>query len=208
VHRLLRIADVKNGVFLGMSEVLAPLAPEANELRWNILDVGDVIADEDADLDVLDNERRVLDSPTGRELSFAELSSFAASTMQVIDGLFVACVYDRRLPRRSDDDLAILSDADLVVAAFDSTFWLVSAADPVLKRVEHSFRVVTEEDPASTPLRIAEMSATPTGKWLARRRLPADGTPQRDYCPVRSARARDARVPLRACARDADKGRS
>lgn len=73
--------------------------------------------------------------------------------MQVIDGLFVACVDDARLPRRSDDDLAILRAADLVVAAFDSTFWLVSATDPVLKRVEHSFGVVTEEDPASTPLR-------------------------------------------------------
>jgi hypothetical protein len=107
MNRLLRIADVEDGVLITMPDVLAPLAPEANELRWGILDLADVIADESTDLDVLDLERQVLDSPTGRGLSFAELSDFAASTVQVIDGLFVACVDDAQLPRRSDDDVAL-----------------------------------------------------------------------------------------------------
>jgi hypothetical protein len=142
-----------NGVFPRMPKVLAPVAPEANELQWSIVDLGDVIADETTDLDVLATERRVFDSPTGRRLSFAELSDFAACTIQVIDGLFVACTTGAQLPDRSDEDLAILTSADFVVTAFDSMFWLVGASDEVLARVERTFRDVTEEDPASTPLR-------------------------------------------------------
>ena len=153
MKRLLRIADVEHGVFVRMPDVLAPLAPEANDLQWSILDLGDVIADDTTDLDVVAMEQQVFDSLTGRKLSFADLSGFAASTIQVIDGLFVACASGAPLPVRSDDDLASLTGSDVVVAAFDSTFWLVSASNDVLARVERSFRDVTEEHPASAPLR-------------------------------------------------------
>jgi hypothetical protein len=40
-----------------------------------------------------------------------------------------------------------------VVAAVDSSFWLVSGPDRVLDHLKTVFRDVTEQEPSSTPLR-------------------------------------------------------
>ena len=68
-------------------------------------------------------EPRVLESPRGWLLTFAELTSFAAAVRQVIDGVFVGCESSTRLPTRSDDDLTISSQSDILVAAVDSSFY-------------------------------------------------------------------------------------
>lgn len=152
MNRLLQIADIVDGAFLQMPEVVAALSPEAHALQWSILDLGDVIANERWDLDLPFVKQRVLDSPKGFELSFQDLTAFAARVRQVIDGLFVGCERSSRLPRRDDDDPTILQNTDMLVAALDSTFWLVSAPDNVLARYETRFDRVTEANPASIPL--------------------------------------------------------
>jgi hypothetical protein len=152
MNRVLRIADITDGVFPFMPPVLAPLAPEAHALHWSILDLGDVTSDQRWDLNLPFVEQQALGSATGFKLSFEDLTAFAARVHQVIDGLFVGCERPSQLPRRSDNDLTILRKADMLVAAFDSTFWLVSASDDVLDRYPTRFRQVTEEDPASIRL--------------------------------------------------------
>jgi hypothetical protein len=106
----------------------------------------EVTAEERWDLNLPLIERGVLDSPIGFELSFEELSAFASRIAQVIDGLFVGYVHPRRNSRRSDDDATILENAEMLVAAVDSSFWLVSAPAPVAERFEHRFQKVSEAD--------------------------------------------------------------
>jgi hypothetical protein len=153
MSHLLCVADLTDGHFLTMPEMLASLSPEADGLCWSILDLGDVFTKDDSGLDVLDIERRVFASRRGLEMSFAQLSKFALGTLQVVDGLFVACDDREQLPAREESDSTIMDKADIVLAAFDSTFWLVSAADTIIERVMTRFGVVTEKDPTSTPLR-------------------------------------------------------
>jgi hypothetical protein len=153
MRRLLRVADLHNGVTLTMAEVLAPLSPDADELAWSILDLGEVVPQDDSDLDLGDVEERVFASPTGLQLTFGELTDFAARILQVIDGLFVACTDAASLPRRHDTDPVIAERADFVVAAVDSSFWLVGGPDAVLDRINERFRLVTEHDPETFALR-------------------------------------------------------
>jgi hypothetical protein len=116
VNRLVQVADIVDGVFARMPEVLAPLSPDAHALHWNVLDLGDVVADERWDLNMPFIEAAVRSSPTGMPLSFEELEGLAARTHQVIDGLFVGCEWSNRAPRRSDSDARILELADMLVA--------------------------------------------------------------------------------------------
>lgn len=153
MKRVLRIDDVKDHVFLTMPEVVAGLPPEASSLQWHILDLGGVVADDDSVLNVLELEERVLASPTGLPMSFTELSDFARESRQVIDGLFVATVPGNEPPRRTDADATIIGLSEVVVAAWDSTFWLVVAPDSWRDHIARAFYDVHEEDPGSTPLR-------------------------------------------------------
>ncbi len=153
MKRVLRIDDVKDHVFLTMPEVLAGLPAAASSLQWHILDLGDVVATDDSWLDVLELEERVLASPTGLPMSFTELSDFAGATRQVIDGLFVATLPGSPPPRRADADATILDGSEAVLAAFDNTFWLVSAPASWREHIARSFKDVEEEEPGATPLR-------------------------------------------------------
>ena len=149
----MRIADLKDNVFLTMPDVLVALPVEASSLQWRILDLGDVVAEDDSGLNLLELEERVFASPTGLPLTFDELSEFAQSTRQVIDGLFVATVPGNDPPRRTDADATILAQSAVVVAAWDSTFWMVSVPDTWLDQIKHAFDDVHEEDIGTTPLR-------------------------------------------------------
>jgi hypothetical protein len=148
MRRLVRIGDTVDRVFLYMPTILPPLMPDAAGLRWSILDLGEAYLDKGRwklDRDELDD--RIYGSSTGFELSFAELSAFAEACDQVIDGLFVGCASSAQFPARSDDDAAILEAADMLVAAFDSSFWLVSADTAVVSRVEDAFHDVSDATP-------------------------------------------------------------
>jgi hypothetical protein len=142
---MLRVSDTVDGIFLHMPEILAPLSPDAHALQWRMLALGDVTFQEGWDFNLPFIERTLVESENGLELSFSELEQFAGRITQVIDGLFVAA--DISPPRATDSDDAILSRADMTVAAVDSSYWLVSARGDVLTRVERSFSRVTEEDP-------------------------------------------------------------
>lgn len=153
VNRIIRIADLHDRVFLRMPEVLASLPPEASTLRWHILDLGDVLANDGSDLNVPEIEERVLASQTRLALSFEELTDFAQSARQVIDGLFVATSPGARPPRRELPDADIVDQSVAVVAAWDSSFWLVSGPNSWLSRIAATFDHVHEEAIGATPLR-------------------------------------------------------
>lgn len=136
-----------------MAELFAALGDDTGDLCWSILDLGDVIAHDSSGLDIEELEERVSAYPTGLHVSLAELRGLAAETLQVIDALFVASADAETLPSRHDTDHQILRRADLVVAAFDSSFWLISGPEAVLDGIVAAFRDVDEVDAASTPLR-------------------------------------------------------
>ena len=152
MKRVLQIEDTSHHVFLHVAEVLAQLEPEARALHWSVLDLGEAFAPEGSDLDVLAIERRVEESPTGLHLSYDELARLAARLQQVVDGLFVGCADAGDVPARHDADAVIIERAVMVVAAIDSTFWLVSAPDAVLARIHARFERVTEQDASAVAL--------------------------------------------------------
>lgn len=78
MHRLVKVADIVNGGFLQMSEILGELTPEAYALQWSVLDLGEVVAEERWDLNLSFIESSVARSPTGMLFSFDELASFAS----------------------------------------------------------------------------------------------------------------------------------
>ena len=153
MNRVLLIADLKRGVFLTMPEVLAALPAESASFDWHILDLGDVVAHDDSELNVLKLEERVFSSPRGLPMSFTELEEFAGSTRQVIDGLFVATERAAPPPLRTDDDATVLRNSEAVVAAVDSTFWLVAAPDSWLDRLAGRFDDVHWKRPGEIALR-------------------------------------------------------
>ncbi len=144
---MLRISDRE-----GLAELLAPLAPEARKLHWSVLDLGEVMPGAGRDLPDPWREPRVDRSPTGWQLTFEELTAFAGWVGQVIDGVFVACDTSANLPSRTDTDHAILEQADMLVAAIDSSFWLLSAPETVLARAEQTFQHVSEVEPSTVSL--------------------------------------------------------
>jgi hypothetical protein len=124
MNRLLQIADAVDNVFLSMAQMLAPLSPEAHELQWRILDLGEVVPHEATEPSGPEPEPFV-DGVRNHLLTFKQLSSYADSLRQVIDGLFAGCESSSRLPSYRNADLAILEQSDMMLAAFDSTFWRV-----------------------------------------------------------------------------------
>jgi hypothetical protein len=147
MSRVLRVNDR-----LKLPEVLGLLTPEALSLQWSVLDLGEVVPGVGWDMRVPYREPRVLESSRGWALTFAELLAFGAWASQVIDGVFVASVSSERLPSRSDDDVEVIAQADMVVAAVDSSFWYVSASDEVIARAACAFHEWTEVEPAGVRL--------------------------------------------------------
>src|ERR671914_2831174 len=90
MSRIVRINEVRDHVFLHVREVLGALQPEARELEWTILALGDTVAAEEPNrLDVLALEDQVQGSDTGLRMTFDELLRLAERFAQVVDGLFV-----------------------------------------------------------------------------------------------------------------------
>ena len=145
MSRIVRINEVRDHVFLHVREVLGALQPEARELEWTILALGDTVAAEEPNrLDVLALEDQVQGSDTGLRMTFDELLRLAERFAQVIDALVVGCADASDFPRRQDDDAAILKAATITVAAFDSTFWLVSGPERVVARIRRVFDQVAD----------------------------------------------------------------
>jgi hypothetical protein len=141
VNRLVKVAELIDGRRAGMTHVVDALSPDAHTLQWSILDLGEVIYEERWDLNMPVIEEAVAASSEGMQLSFDDLMMFGDRVQQVIDGLFVGCRRPER-PRRDQSDEEILARSDMLVAAVDSTFWLVAAPDEVLARYEPGFKGV------------------------------------------------------------------
>jgi hypothetical protein len=139
MSRVLRVYDR-----LTLPEVLDLLTPEALSLQWSVLDLGEVVPGEGWDMRVPYREPRVLESSRGWLLTFAELVAFGEWAVQVIDGVFVACVSSEHLPSRSDDDAQVIEQTDMVVAAVDSSFWYVSASDEIIDRAARALKEWSE----------------------------------------------------------------
>ncbi len=161
MNRVLQVHDR-----VSLPEVIEALLPEARDLSWSVLDLNEVVPAKGWDLRIPFREPRVAESPTGWQLSLDELVAFGEWARQIIDGLFVACTSAERFPVRSDSDATILERADMLVAAIDSTFWLVSASDEVLARVERTFDDAREVDPAAIRLSIWPRDYGPEGPRL------------------------------------------
>jgi hypothetical protein len=144
--RALEIRDTRNRVFLHMSEVLGAVEPEARGMHWTILDLGEAFAPDGSDYDVLAVDRQVRASQAGLQLTFDELVDFAGRLQQVIDGLFIGCRDAVKFPRRDDPDSVIVDRSDMVLAALDSTLWVVAASDETLDRIAKRFERVSERD--------------------------------------------------------------
>jgi len=153
VNRVLQVHDR-----VSLPEVIEALLPEARDLSWSVLDLNEVVPAKGWDLRIPFREPRVAESPTGWQLSLDELVAFGEWARQIIDGLFVACTSAERFPVRSDSDATILERADMLVAAIDSTFWLV--------RVERTFVDAREVDPAAIRLSIWPRDYGPEGPRL------------------------------------------
>ena len=152
MKRVIEVSDTRDGVFLPMGHMLSVLEPEATELQRTILDLGFAFAPEGSDLDVLAIERKVGQSPTGLHLTFRELQRLAADLQQVVDGLFVGCAVADEFPSRADTDSVIVERAGIALAAFDSSFWLVSGPNELLDRLRARFRRVAEVAPSEVKL--------------------------------------------------------
>jgi hypothetical protein len=149
---VVRIADTTGGVFLHPTDVFAALGPEAHELDWAILDLPEAFAPDGSDLDLLSIERQVEESPNGLHLTFAELQRFATALQQVIDGLFVGNRPGHGFPSRDQSDAALIAEAEVMVAAVDSSFWLVSGPSKMLDRIRARFADVADVDPSEVTL--------------------------------------------------------
>jgi hypothetical protein len=85
-------------------------------------------------------------------MRFGELQRLAARLQQVVDGLFVACVRSDEFPSRADSDAVIIERAQIVLAAFDSSYWLVNGPDPMLDRLLAGFDRAAEMAPTEVKL--------------------------------------------------------
>lgn len=62
---------------IDLADILPVLAPESEAVRWCILDIGEVVHPTEP-YDEWSSHKAVVESPTGLELSLAELTAFAA----------------------------------------------------------------------------------------------------------------------------------
>jgi hypothetical protein len=114
--------EIRGGTAADLGGLLAGVRG-ADELRWSVMEFWGVGHDEHFDLSLM--ERKAAGSPTGAELTPAELRAFAARLFQLIDGIVVG--YRGDGPTRSDADLR--TSCAVVIEVVDSSFWRVWAKD-------------------------------------------------------------------------------
>jgi hypothetical protein len=151
-HPVIRVADTHGGVFLHPTAVLEVLAPEAAGLHRTILDLREAFAPEGSDFDVLAVADKVEQSAAGLHVTYDELLTMSARLQQVIDALFIGCSDPHAFPSRADPDDVVLARAEVVLAAVDSSFWIVSASAGVLDRFRDRFEEVIDEDSSRVSL--------------------------------------------------------
>jgi hypothetical protein len=138
--RTVRIPAAESGTAIPDPDVVFDaLLPEAATLVWAISDADWVTAKEASPLDVDRLQEDVAAEPGGLVLGWVELRGLLDNVLQVIDGTFVACRNHESIPLRSAVHEELVGKAEIVVTAFDSSYWLVTAPDPVVTRLIDRF---------------------------------------------------------------------
>lgn len=127
-----------NGTCVQLEDLLAKVP--ANKWIWSILEF-DGVGQMPADESVLAFENRVREQPLGVVMTWSEISSFAQALEYTIDCLVVSVVDIERLEvnKLLVDDF---EQCEVAIRAFDSTLWILAAADQeLLDEMEKAARI-------------------------------------------------------------------
>jgi hypothetical protein len=72
-------------------------------------------------------------------MEWPELRALLNDVLQVIDGTFVASRDQDSIPTRAAVHEELVGRSEMVVTALDSSYWLVTAPDPVVNRLMDRF---------------------------------------------------------------------
>lgn len=127
--------------------ILAPLLPEASDLRWSIRTLPWAVGPGAGTL-----EAQAERTPAGVAVTFEELQSPAGTLDQAIDGLFVGLAEDApAIPDNASSETESRM-ATTLVAAFDSSSWIMGAPDTLLHRFRAGFADVRPRAHGEAPL--------------------------------------------------------
>lgn len=134
------IDDAVEGVLtVSLVDLVATLDPWGSRCRWHILHLW-ATGRLEGDRSILEFEKSISSSRSGLEVSWDELVGLAGRFDQVIDAVFVGDESPRPVCRTADD-LVLYRKHDLVIEAFDSTYWrVVSRWREPLDAVEKTYR--------------------------------------------------------------------
>jgi hypothetical protein len=137
----LRIPPAPGSQFIAApEEIFRPLWATAGGFTWVLWGETQMTARPESDLNVLELERRVESSPHGVAMAWPSVSELLSQLVQVIDGTFIGSRDPAAVPRYPETPLEVVHrDEELVVTAFDSSWWWVSAEAEVTARVKAAF---------------------------------------------------------------------
>ena len=141
--------DERSVLAFDLNDVLETLGPSASTLDWIVTDYDPVTEDEDVAALAEAVARAQVEVPRqGIRLSSNELQDVAARTQQTIDGQFIGVRADTAASIADLIDLraSLKSDAELVIKAVDSSFWIVVTKSPEdVEAIRARFRDVRED---------------------------------------------------------------
>jgi hypothetical protein len=119
--------------------VFDALLPEAATFVWAVSDAEWVTAKDESSLDVDRLRDDVEAEPRGLVMGWPELRALLNDVLQVIDGTFLASRDQDSIPTRAAVHEELVGRSEMVVTALDSSYWLVTAPDPVVNRLMDRF---------------------------------------------------------------------
>ena len=141
--------DERGVLAFDLNDVLETLGPSASTLDWIVTDYDPVTEGEDVEGLSRAVARAQGEVPRqGIRLPSNELHDVAARTQQTIDGQFIGVRADTAASIADLIDLRTFpnSDAELVIKAVDSSFWIVVTKSPKdVEAIRARFRDVRED---------------------------------------------------------------
>jgi hypothetical protein len=137
---VIEIRDSQNGVLIaGLSGILSQFPPHSDNLHWAFLSL-EALGNLGDNKSLPEFESQIADSPEGLLVTWDELCELSEKFEQVIDAVIVGCE-SRGDIRRYQNDNELYSSYDVVIEAFDSSYWRVySKYKDIIDRIEKSFK--------------------------------------------------------------------